>query len=133
MFGRAGDDVACAFVRTNIVLAEANAGAPPMSGPQREAVDLLAAVAAEPGMWVERSFPPGTMWFVNNQTVLHMRTEYQDWDEPARRRHLLRIWLSPPNSRRLPDSFAPFFGDVGAGAVRGGYPSRAARPVFTTA
>jgi hypothetical protein len=132
VFGRAGDDVACAFVRTNIVRAEANAGAPPMTDLQREAVDLLAAVAAEPGMWVERTFAPGTMWFVDNQTVLHMRTEFVDGDEPESRRHLLRIWLSLPNTRRLPDSFAPFFGDVRAGAVRGGYPSRAARPTFTT-
>jgi hypothetical protein len=132
VFGRAGDDVACAFVRTNIVLAEANAGAPPLRPEQREAVELLAAVAAEPGMWVERSFGPGTMWFVDNHRVLHMRTAFEDWPEPARRRHLLRVWLCPPNSRRLPDSFAPFFGDVQPGAVRGGYPSRAERPTFGT-
>ncbi len=64
------------------------------------------------------------MLFCNNHTAFHMRTEFRDWPEPERRRHLLRLWLSLPNSRRLPDTFAEFFGDIAAGAVRGGYPSR---------
>jgi hypothetical protein len=131
VFGRAGEDVACAFVRTNIVLAARNAGAPELTPQQSEAVELLAALAAEPGMWIERQFEPGTMLFVNNHTVLHMRTHFTDWDEPERRRHLLRSWLSLPTSRALPESFAVFFGDTRAGAIRGGYPTSAA-PVFGT-
>jgi hypothetical protein len=73
------------------------------------------------------------MLFTNNQLVLHLRTAFTDWDDPSRRRHLLRVWLCPPNSRRLPDSFAPFFGDIRAGAIRGGYRSRTGRRVFETA
>lgn len=132
VFGRAGDDVACAFVRTNILLAHENTGAPPMSPEQIDAVELIAAVAAEPGMYIERMFEPGTIAFTNNHTVFHMRTDFEDWDDPARKRHLLRVWLSLPNSRRLPDSFKGFFGDTSPGAVRGGYPSQAEAPVFET-
>ena len=84
-------------------------------------------------MWVERRFPAGTMWFANNQTMLHMRTEFTDHEDPARQRHLLRIWLSLPNGRALPESFASFFGDTRPGVVRGGYPSRTGELVFTTA
>jgi hypothetical protein len=29
-------------------------------------------------------------------TILHARTAYEDFDEPARRRHLLRLWLRAP-------------------------------------
>lgn len=123
IFGRRGDEVSCAYVRTNILLAADNAGAPPLTGRQREAVQLVADVSAEPGMWVERRFEPGAMFWVHNHTVLHLRTAFTDWDEPERRRHLLRIWLSLPDNRALPESFAPFFGDVSAGAVRGGYRS----------
>jgi hypothetical protein len=72
------------------------------------------------------------VWFVNNQTIFHMRTEFADHDDPARKRHLLRIWLSLPNTRELPASFASFFGDVSAGAARGGSPSRSPDPVFHT-
>lgn len=132
VFGRVGDRVACAIVRTNILLAAQNAGAPELTERQREAVQYVVDVAAEPGMWVERSFAPGAMLFVHNHTTLHLRTAFVDWPEPARRRHLLRIWLSLPNNCPLPASFASFFTDVSAGAVRGGYPSRSAAPVFHT-
>jgi alpha-ketoglutarate-dependent taurine dioxygenase len=35
----------------------------------------------------------GDMQFVNNRTVLHSRTAFQDHEEPRRRRHLLRLWM----------------------------------------
>ncbi len=133
VFGRIGDDMTIAYVRTNITCAARNVGAPPMSDTEIEAVELVGSVAAEEGMWVERRFPAGTMWFANNQTMLHMRTEFTDHDDPALQRHLLRIWLSLPNGRALPESFAPFFGDTRPGAVRGGYPSRTGELVFQTA
>ena len=40
--------------------------------------------------------------------------------------------MSLPNTRRLPATFASYFGDVSPGAVRGGYPSRSPTPVFHT-
>ena len=36
------------------------------------------------------------------------------------KRHLLRIWLSMPNSRPIDQSFEDNFGSTKAGAVRGG-------------
>jgi hypothetical protein len=132
VFGEADGEVSCAYVRTNLLMAEANAGAPAMSPQQIEAVELVASVAAESGMYVEAMFQPGTLLFMNNQRIFHMRTQFEDWDDPARKRHLLRVWLSMPNSRRLPDSFAPFFRDTRPGAVRGGYPSAVRRPEFET-
>jgi TfdA family taurine catabolism dioxygenase TauD len=132
VYGRNGADVACAYVASNILWAEKNCGAPPLAPQQVEAVLYVAEVAAEPQFWIERALEPGSMLLVNNHTAFHMRTEFEDFDDPARRRHLLRTWLSLPNSRRLPESFAPFFGDVGAGAVRGGYRSRDGGRRFAT-
>jgi Taurine catabolism dioxygenase TauD, TfdA family len=133
VYGRVGDDLACAFVKTNITWAQHNVGAPPLRDGRLEALEMVTAVAGEPGMWVERRFDPGTMWFVNNQTIFHMRTEFTDFDEPDRKRHLFRIFLSLPNCRELPATFASFFGSTEAGAVRGGYPSRNSGRVFSTA
>ena len=42
-------------------------------------------------------FRPGDMQFLKNAAVLHKRTAYEDWDDPARKRHLLRLWLVDPN------------------------------------
>lgn len=124
VYGRHGDDVCCAYVPTNITRAAENVGAPPLRPEQVEAVEYVRTVADEPQFWIERHLPPGSMLFCNNHTVFHMRTEFRDWPEPERRRHLLRLWLCLPNGRRLPDTFAEYFGEIAAGAVRGGYRSR---------
>jgi Taurine catabolism dioxygenase TauD, TfdA family len=131
IFGRDGDNLSCAFVKTNVLWAAKNCGAPPMTDRQIDAVEYLAAVAAEDQFLVERRFEPGTMWFCSNHTVLHMRTAFTDFDEPERKRHLLRIWLSLPNGHALSPTYAPFFGDVRAGAVRGGYRPRPNERVST--
>ena len=132
VFGTHDDEVSCAYVRTNILLAHENTGAPELTRKQIGAVQRVAAVASEPGMWVERRFEAGAMFFMHNHTILHLRTAFEDWDEPERKRHLLRVWISPRNNRALPASFATFFKDTAAGAVRGGYHSRADHPVFET-
>jgi hypothetical protein len=132
VYGRAGDDVACSCVASNILFAEQNCGAPALSPAQVEAVWMVADVAAEAPFWIERTLRPGAMLFVNNHTVFHARTEFDDFDEPDRKRHLLRSWLSLPNSRPLPTSFAPLFGDVSAGACRGGFHSRDGVRRFST-
>lgn len=132
VFGRAGGRTSCAYVRTNLVLAAENTGSPPLDELQAEAVQAVKDTASEPDLWVERNFRPGAMLFVHNHSVLHLRTGFVDWDEPERKRHLLRIWLSLPNNRRLPTTFASFFGDIGEGARRGGYASRSGDYVFST-
>lgn len=40
----------------------------------------------------------GDIQFLSNSQVLHARTEYTDYPPPAPRRHLLRLWLSTPES-----------------------------------
>lgn len=133
VFGRVGGRVSCAYVRTNLLRAEANAGAPPLTDRQVEAVECVRITASEPDLGVERRFEPGAMLFVHNHTVLHLRTAFVDHPDTARSRHLLRSWLSLPNNRQLPASFAPFFGDTAAGALRGGYESRSGGHTFSTA
>ena len=128
VFGRANGRVSCVYVRTNILLAAENAGAPPLTDRQVEAVQLVKDVASEPDLSVERRFEPGAMLFVHNHTVLHLRTRFIDWDEPGRKRHLLRVWLSMPNNRELPATFGEFFDDLRPGALRGGYRSRTGAP-----
>lgn len=52
--------------------------------------------------------------------TLHSRTDFEDHEEPDLKRHLYRLWLSLPQSQPLPADWAEYFGDVRAGAVRGG-------------
>ena len=34
--------------------------------------------------------------------MLHTRREFEDWPEPARKRHLLRLWLADSVGRPIP-------------------------------
>jgi hypothetical protein len=56
---------------------------------------------------------------VHNHTLLHDRTAFEDWAEPAKRRHLLRLWLAPKEARPLPPVFAQRYGSITPGD-RGG-------------
>jgi len=65
-----------------------------------EALDLFDALAAELAVSVE--FRAGDVQILHNHTVVHSRTEFEDWPEPERKRHLLRLLLSTPDGRPLP-------------------------------
>ena len=69
------------------------------------------------------------MQLVHNHTILHDRTAYEDWPEPERKRHLLRLWISPEGARSLPAAFAERFGSIEIGN-RGGI--RASNTVLKT-
>ncbi|MBT6723197.1 MAG: hypothetical protein HOB20_08200, partial [Planctomycetaceae bacterium] len=69
---------------------------------------------------VEFRQAPGDIVLLNNWITYHRRTEFTDFEEPAKRRHLLRIWLAAPNSRALDEMFRANYGAVEAGEIRGG-------------
>jgi hypothetical protein len=62
----------------------------------------------------------GDLQLLNNYLTLHSRTPFEDFEEPDRKRHLLRLWLAVPGSQPLPPQWESYYGDVRAGAVRGG-------------
>ena len=93
---------------------------PDMTVEQKEALDFLDQVCAETALHYRFRQEPGDMLFVNNFVNFHSRTAFEDHEDPAKKRLLLRIWLSVPNSRPLPPAFAGSFGRTGAGEIRGG-------------
>ena len=84
-----------------------------------EALDMLAELAGDPELRLDMNFMPGDIQFLHNHTILHARSAYEDWPEVERKRHLLRLWLSPPGARPLPPVFAECYGGVTIGD-RGG-------------
>src|SRR5207237_7969593 len=75
-------------------------GVPKFTDAQKEAVALYRATVSECALDI--GFAPGDIQFLNNFVMLHTRREYEDWPEPARKRHLLRLWLSDPTGRPIP-------------------------------
>ena len=92
-----------------------------------EALDMLGELAGDPELRLDMDFMPGDIQFLHNHTILHARTTYEDWPEAERRRHLLRLWLSPPGARPLPPVFAECYGDITIGD-RGGIICKGTRP-----
>lgn len=84
-----------------------------------EALDMFAQLAGDPELRLDMSFMPGDVQILHNHTILHARTAYEDWPEPERKRHLLRLWLAPPGARPLPPVFAEVYGTLTVGD-RGG-------------
>ena len=94
-------------------------GVPPLTAQQIEALDLLDQLTDDPALHLRMEFHPGDVQFVHNHTLFHDRTAFTDWPEPERKRHLLRLWLAPPNARPLPPVFAQRYGSIAPGD-RGG-------------
>jgi hypothetical protein len=99
--------------------------APRLDDRQRAALDALDAALEEPEVHLEMDLEPGDVQLIHNHQLLHDRTAFIDDPDPARRRHLLRLWLCPPIGRRLPPAFAERYGTIEIGQ-RGGVAPRGA-------
>ncbi|WP_372720408.1 TauD/TfdA family dioxygenase [Immundisolibacter sp.] len=73
-----------------------------MPAMEQEAIAYLQAVAERPDMKIDMVIDPATVQFVNNRVILHARADYQDWPQPERKRHLLRMWLMMPDWPKRP-------------------------------
>jgi hypothetical protein len=91
-----------------------------------EALDMFDALANDSNLHIAMQLVPGDMQFVYNHTQLHDRTGFIDWPDPAKRRHLLRLWLSMPMDRELPECFAERYGSIEIGN-RGGIVTKETR------
>ncbi|MFP6872704.1 MAG: TauD/TfdA family dioxygenase [Verrucomicrobiales bacterium] len=111
---------ACNLLRILIDRAYAMPELPDMTNTQREALDAIESLAAQPGMHAGIRQQPGDMLLMNNWVTLHRRSEFEDYCEPERKRHILRVWISPPNNRPIDPLFRDNYGAVDAGSIRGG-------------
>ncbi|MFN0302179.1 MAG: TauD/TfdA family dioxygenase [Burkholderiales bacterium] len=71
-------------------------GVPRYTALQSEALDLYRKTIRECA--AEIPFLPGDVQFLNNYVTMHTRRAYEDWPDPSRKRHLLRLWLADPDS-----------------------------------
>jgi hypothetical protein len=103
---------------------------PRLTALQTEALDLFDQLMPSPLLCYSMELERGDMQLLNNYVTLHSRTPFEDFAQADDKRHLLRLWLSIPASQPLPPAFKEYFGDVRAGAVRGGVRGSAITPEF---
>jgi hypothetical protein len=100
------------FIGWYIRDSQRHAEAPRLTAAQYDALDLIEAIANDPAFHVEMDFEPGDIQFIANAKILHAREAFDDHPEAARRRHLLRLWLSAHAFTSVDD------------VLRGGVPAR---------
>jgi hypothetical protein len=115
--------LSCRYNRGYVESAQTKTGIQ-LSKEEIEAYDLMDSLLHDENMHIDMMMEPGDMQFVNNYTVLHSRTVYEDYEEPERKRHLLRLWLTMPNGREIAPDFAMFIDGKTGKAGRGGIPVR---------
>lgn len=111
---------ACSYLRVLIDRAHEDKNCPSLTPRQLEAIDYFDQVCEREELQTRFTMKRGEILLLNNWTLLHRRTAFTDHSDYKKRRHLLRIWLSMPNSRPLVDAFKENFGTTQAGKVRGG-------------
>ena len=100
------------FVGWYIRDAQRHAQAPRLTAGQLDALELLEGIANDPSFYLQMEFRPGDIQLLNNAKILHAREAYTDYDDPAERRHLLRLWLTAHAFASVEDT------------LRGGIPAR---------
>ena len=118
VFGVQDGKLTCQYSRTYVEQAQEFPEVPRLTSAQNEALDLLAEVAED--VCLHSPFVPGDIQLLNNHVIFHGRTAYEDDSATHQERLLFRLWLSMPNSRRLPEGFDVLWGATGPGALRGG-------------
>jgi alpha-ketoglutarate-dependent taurine dioxygenase len=130
VFNCYGGHLSVIYQRQYIDSAARFADAPRLDAQTVQALDLFDALSNDPALHFTMALQPGDMQFIHNHVLLHDRTAFDDWPQPERRRHLLRLWLAPERGRPLPPVYAQRYGSVVPGQ-RGGVPSAGGRLQWT--
>jgi hypothetical protein len=86
---------------------------------QREALERVQEIANRSEFMLTMDFQEGDVQLINNHVMLHAREAYEDFPEPGRERHLLRMWIAVDDARRRPlaDALASRYEWVRSGGI----------------
>jgi hypothetical protein len=65
----------------------------PIDAEGAAALAAMLEIFDDEGLSADFDLEPGQLQFVQNRTLGHSRTAFEDHPEPDRRRHLVRLWL----------------------------------------
>jgi len=112
IFSRCNGRLSCVFLRAFIDMAAEDLGEP-LRDEERAALDCFEELSERADLQLALTLAPGDAYIVNNYTVLHSRTAFEDYDDPDKRRYLLRLWLKALDGRPVVDAVRRFYRDDG--------------------
>lgn len=120
IFDEAGGRLYSKWNWNRVTSAQRLEGAPKLTTQHRDALERFDQLVRRPDlthtMWLE----PGDVQIINSHVTVHSRTDFVDHEEASKKRLLFRLWLAPPDSDRLPESWRVLYKAVEPGTVRGG-------------
>ena len=100
------------WLRVYIEMAAKELGTP-LTDEKLAALDYFEEVGRRDDVQLNFMLEPGHAIFFNNCTMLHNRTSFEDDPHPARKRHLLRLWLMLDGGRPLAPEIHAYKGTTG--------------------
>jgi hypothetical protein len=100
------------WLRAYIEMAAKELGTP-LTEEELAALDYFEEVGRQDDVKLTFMLEPGHAIFFNNCVMLHNRTSFEDDPEPARKRHLLRLWLMLDGVRPLAPEVHAYKGTTG--------------------
>ena len=101
--------LSCGYVRKGIEQGAEDRGIP-LSERERAALVVIEMLAKRDDLRLDMTLEIGDLQLLNNYTNFHSRSEFIDFDEPEKRRHLLRMWLQSKVRRPLSWALANRYG-----------------------
>jgi hypothetical protein len=92
----------------------------PFTPLERAALDCLRAFSLRDEYGYRFMMDAGDIQMVSNHSVFHARTDFVDFDEPARKRCLFRLWVNIIGGRELADNFSDRYNTGPRGGVAKG-------------
>lgn len=120
IFNRYDDVLTTIYAPRYLYVVTRHPEVPELTERRRAAYAMLDKLAMDDEFRLDMDFQRGDVQLVFNHVILHSRTEYEEYEDPALKRHLLRLWLSAADCRPLPASFEERYGPISPGAKRGG-------------
>ena len=119
VFSEVDGYLSCCYLRSYIELAFKEMQEP-RSPTQTKALDVFDEVAHSSQFRLDFMLEPGEITIFNNYTVLHTRTEFFDYEDPVKRRHLLRLWLRSWTPRPIANELGVYGSRKGIEENKGG-------------
>lgn len=120
IFDEAGGKLFSKWNRNRVTSAQKLEGPPRISARHWEALNSFDALVRRPDIAYSMYLEPGDLQLINSHVTLHSRTDFTDHPDPAQKRLMFRLWVAPPDSDRLPESWRAVYKTTEPGTVRGG-------------
>jgi len=107
VFARRNGQLSCRYQRMGIAAGHRDRGVA-LTEEDVAAFNLFDEVARAPERRLSFYLERGDMIVINNYTVMHARTQFQNFPEPEQQRRLIRLWLDREGFRDVPREFNHF-------------------------